>query len=108
MKDTISAYVQGCATCQANKTFPGNPKPPLFPIKTNPDALPFEMIALDFIVKLPESEGYDTILTITDHDCSKAAFFIPCNKTIDAEGVAALYAKTVCPHYRLPRKVISD
>jgi hypothetical protein len=51
MKDTISAYVQGCATCQANKTFPGNPKPPLFPIKTNPDALPFETIALDFIVK---------------------------------------------------------
>jgi hypothetical protein len=37
MKDTISTYVQGCATCQANKTFPGNPKPPLFPIKMNPD-----------------------------------------------------------------------
>jgi hypothetical protein len=108
MKDTISAYVQGCATCQANKTFPGNPKPPLFPIKTNPDALPFETIALDFIVKLPESEGYDTILTITNHDCSKAAFFIPCNETIDAEGVAVLYAKTVLPHYRLPRRVISD
>ena len=107
-KDDISAYVQGCATCQANKNFPGNPKPPLFPIKTVPNALPFETIALDFITKLPESEGHDTILTITDHDCSKASFFIPCKETIDAEGVAALYAKTVLPHYGLPRRVISD
>ena len=108
MKEDVSAYVQGCAKCQANKNFPGNPKPPSFPIKTEPNALPFETITLDFITKLPESEGYDTILTIVDHDCSKAAFFIPCNETIDAEGVAVLYAKTVLPHYGLPRKVISD
>jgi hypothetical protein len=55
------------------------------------DALPFQTIALDFIVKLPISNGYDSILTITDHDCSKAAIFIPCNETINAEGVAELY-----------------
>src|SRR6266702_1857474 len=108
MKLDISAYVQGCTTCQANKNFPGNPKPPSFPIKTNQNALPFETITLDFITKLPESEGYDTILTIVDHDCSKAAFFIPCKETIDAKGVAALLAKTLFPHYGLPRRVISD
>src|SRR6266481_7265993 len=108
MREDISAYVQGCATCQANKNFPGNPKPPLFPIKTTPNTLPFKTITLDFITKLPESDGYDTILTIVDHDCSKAAFFIPCNETIDAVGVAALYAKTVLPHYGLPQRVISD
>jgi len=76
MKLDISTYVQGCATCQANKNFPGNPKPPSFPIKTKENALPFETITLDFITKLPESEGYDTILTIVDHDCSKAAFLL--------------------------------
>ena len=108
MKLDISAYVQGCTTCQANKNFPGNPKPPSFPIKTNQNALPFETITLDFITKLPESDGYDTILTIVDHDCSKAAFFIPCKETIDAKGVAALLAKTLFPHYGLPRRVISD
>src|SRR6266702_215323 len=108
MKLDISAYVQGCATCQANKNFPGNLKPPSFPIKTNQNALPFETITLDFIMKLPESNGYDTILTIVDHDCSKAAFFIPCKETIDAKGVAALLAKTLFPHYGLPRQVISD
>src|ERR1700744_153598 len=108
MKLDIAAYVQGCATCQANKNFPNNPKPPSFPIKTDPNALPFETIALDFITKLPESEGFDTILTITDQGLSKASFFIPCNETIDAVGVVKLYAKTILPHYGLPKKVISD
>ncbi len=65
-------------------------------------------VTLDFIMKLPESDGYDTILTIIDHDCSKAAFFIPCKETIDAKGVATLLAKTLFPHYELPRRVISD
>jgi transposase InsO family protein len=63
---------------------------------------------LDLITDLPESQGYDCILTITDHDCSKAAIFAPCHKTIDSEGVAKLYAKEVFPHYGLPHRVISD
>jgi hypothetical protein len=66
------------------------------------------MIALDLITDLPESQGYDSILTITDHDCSKVAFFIPCNKTINSKGIAKCYAKEVFPHYRPPKWVISD
>ena len=46
---------------------------------------------MDFITKLPESEGNDTILTITDHDCSKAALLFLCQETITAKGVAELY-----------------
>ncbi len=57
---------------------------------------------MDFIVKLPKSQGYDTILTITDHDCSKASIFIPCNETITAEGVVELIIKHVFPHYGFP------
>ena len=48
------------------------------------------------------------ILTITDTDRSKASFFIPCNKTIDSEGVATLYMQHILPHYGIPRKIISD
>jgi hypothetical protein len=83
-------------------------KPPLYPITPVPDALPFQTIALDLITKLPASEGYDTILTITDHDCSKASLFIPCKETIDSEGVTQLFAQHVVPHYGTPRKIISD
>jgi transposase InsO family protein len=69
--------------------------------------LPFTSIAMDFIVKLPISEGYDSILTITD-TFSKACIFIPCNETIDAAGTTLLYATYVLPHYGLPSRIISD
>jgi len=108
MRQDVSDFVKGCATCQSTKPRTNQPKPPLYPIAPEPRALPFETIALDFITKLPESEGNDTILTITDQACSKATFFIPCRETIDAEGVANLYAQKVFPHYGVPKKVISD
>jgi Integrase zinc binding domain/Chromo (CHRromatin Organisation MOdifier) domain len=108
MRDHITQYIKGCATCQMNKVNTNPTKPPLYPITPITDALPFQTIALDFITKLPESDGYDTILTITDHDCSKASIFIPCKETIDSEGVTQLYAQHVVPHYGTPKKVISD
>jgi len=108
MKNFATEYVKGCATCQMSKINTQPTRPALSPITPEPNALPFQTVSLDFIVKLPESEGFDTILTITDHDCSKAAIFTPCNEAIDAAGVAKLYATYVFPHYGLPKKVISD
>ncbi len=63
---------------------------------------------MDFITKLPLSEGHDTILTITDQGCTKMALFIPCSETITAEGVARLYLHHVFKHFRLPTKIISN
>ena len=75
---------------------------------TKPNAQPFKTIAWDLIVDLPVSNRYNSILTITDHDCTKAAIFLPCNKDIDSAGIAALYAVHVFPHFRIPRRIISD
>jgi Integrase zinc binding domain len=108
MKDFIMQYIKGCATCQMNKVNTHPTKPPLYPITTNPEALPFQVIALDFVTKLPVSEGFDSILTVMDHDCSKAAILIPCNESITAEGMAELYARHIVPHYGIPTRVISD
>jgi hypothetical protein len=66
------------------------------------------MVALDFIVKLPISQGFDLILTITNQGCTKASIFIPCNEDITAEETAALYIKNVFAHFGLPTKVISN
>jgi Integrase zinc binding domain len=101
MKTFVKAYVKGCAMCQMNKINTHPMKLPIFPI-TPAHSLPFQTIALDFIIKLPPSEGYDTILTITNHDISKASIFIPCKESIDAVGVAKLYATHMFPHYGLP------
>jgi hypothetical protein len=108
MKTFVTEYIKGCATCQMSKINCNPAHPPLFPISPIENARPFETIALDFITKLPPSGEYDTILTITDTDCSKVSIFLPCHETIDSEGIAALYAAHVTPHYGIPRKVISD
>lgn len=71
------------------------------------DAIPFKVVTMDFIVKLPVLQGYNSILT-TDHDCSNLVVLIPCQEGITAEGVAGLYVKHVFAHYGLPSKIISD
>jgi hypothetical protein len=52
--------------------------------------------------------GNTSILTIVDQGCSKAAKFIPCQKTIDGPGVAREYLKHLVPWFGVPRRVISD
>jgi len=70
--------------------------------------MPFETVALDFITKLPLSQGYDSILTVTDHNCSKAALFIPCREAMMAKEMAGLIIQHVFPQFGLPLKFISD
>ena len=81
---------------------------PLSPIFTKPGALPFETVVMDFIVKLPLSNGYDSILTVTDHDCTKVVILIPCNEAITAEGVTKLYLEHMFKRLRLPSVFIHD
>ncbi len=108
LKKDVEEYVKGCAVCQANKINTHHQKPRLYPITTDPEAQPFEVVTMDFITKLPPSRGYDSILTITDHDCTKAALFIPCNETVTSEGVAKLYLQHAYPHYGIPKRLITD
>ena len=65
-------------------------------------------MALDFITKLPTSNGYDSILTITDQGCTKMTHFVPCNETITAEETARLFLEVIVQRYGLPDKIISD
>jgi Integrase zinc binding domain len=108
LRHFITSYVKGCMICQSPKPTKNKKRVPLYPIAPKSTAIPFSTIAPDFIMDLPKSSGYDAILTITDHDVTKAAIFLPCNTTITSEEVAALYTMHVFPHFRTPRKIISD
>src|SRR6266850_2752052 len=108
MWEYLKKYVQGCGICQKNKSNTHPNKPPLQPIMPETNAQPFQTIAMDNIVKLPLSKGYDSILTITDHNCTKAVILLPCKETIDAPGVAALFKERVFPFIGIPKKVITD
>ena len=63
---------------------------------------------MDFIVKLPLLNDYDSVLTVTDHNCTKAVILIPCNETITAEGVAKLYLEHVFKRVGLPKVFIHN
>jgi hypothetical protein len=69
---------------------------------------PFQYMSMNLIMDLPRSESYDAILMIINQGCSKATKFIPCNKMIDAEGVAREYLCHLVPWFSLPKQIISD
>jgi len=108
MKTFVTEYIHSCMTCQMNKVNMHPTHPPLLPITPEENARPFKTIAMDFITKLPSLGEYNTILTITDIDCSKTSIFLPCKEAINSEGVAQLYLTHVLPHYGIPKKIISD
>ena len=107
MKQDIEQYVKGRPICQESKINTRPLKPAMIPI-TPEHSLPFQTIAMDFITKLPQSGGYDTILTITDHNCSKAVILVPCKESITAEGVATLIMQHIFARFGAPKEFISD
>jgi len=80
----------------------------MYKIPTDPVALPFQQIAMDLIIGLPESNRHNSILTIVDHGCSRAAVFLPCTREISGPKIAQLYFDHVYRWFGLPKKIISD
>ena len=50
---------------------------------------------MDFITDLPESNEYNTLYIVVDHDLTKAVVLILCTKTINVIGTARLYHDNV-------------
>jgi len=95
MRAWIRDYVAGCTVCQQNKNITHSAHTPLYCIPTPENALLFQQIALDLITGLPPNGPHDSVLTIVDHGCSRAAVFLPCATTIMGPGVAQLYFNNV-------------
>ena len=108
LREFVEEYVKGCVKCQKSKTNLPRRKAPLQRFDVPASEGPFQYVSMDLITDLPRSDGYDSILTIVDQGCSKAAKFIPCHKTIDGPGVANEYLKHLIPWFGTPKRVISD
>jgi hypothetical protein len=108
MKEWIAQYVKGCATCQQGKIQTHRKTVPSYKIDTTIHQRPFQQIAMDLITGLPKSKGYNAILTIVDHGCSRAAIFLPCHTMITGLQIAQLYLEHVYRWFGLPSKIISD
>ena len=103
----IKNFVAGCATCQQMKVNMHLMAPPLSPIKSDAIHL-FALVTTDFITDLPKCNSFDSLMVMVDHGLTKGVILIPCNKTVDAMGVATLYLDYVYKRSGLPNKIISD
>ena len=104
MSTFVKSYVDGCATCQATKIKPRN-QVPLQPNQVPTDI--WEIITMDFITDLPNSQVYDSLFVVVDR-LSKATIITPCTKMITAEETSKLYINNVWRRTGLSRQVISD
>lgn len=105
MNKFVAAYIKGCEMCQRTKTFPSQPTGKL-QLDDLPEQ-PWQKTTADFITDLPECQGYDSILIVL---CCmiKEAHFIPCNKSIESLGLAALYRDNVWKLHGLQDSITSD
>jgi transposase InsO family protein len=105
LRKKVEKYIRKCDICQRTKITNQKPKGELQPIAA--PTKPWEEIAMDFIVKLPKSEGYDSILVIADR-LTKYAYFLPWKEATSAEDLAKEVIKTVICHHGIPKKIITD
>ncbi|KAB5587545.1 Retrotransposable element Tf2 [Ceratobasidium theobromae] len=105
MKKSIVSYINTCESCIRSK--PSNRLPIGLLLPTEIPHRPWEEIAYDLIVGLPDSDGFDAILTVVDR-FSKMAHFIPTHSTATAIDVANLFITHIWKIHGLPKKAISD
>jgi hypothetical protein len=62
---------------------------------------------MDFITKLPISEGHDMIMVIVDR-LTKYAYMIPTTETIDAGQMANIVLRHMVANHGMPSRIILD
>lgn len=103
----ITQYIAGCDLCKRTKMFPTPPRGKLIPNLIPENSAPWEHVSTDMIVKLPDCQGYDSILVVIDR-MTKNAHFIETNEAISSAGLASIYQKNVWKLHGLPLTIISD
>jgi hypothetical protein len=102
--ETVRRYVSCCHTCRRSKAsrekYHGLLKPLPVPERRWAD------ISVDFVVDLPESEGYKNVMVVVDR-LSKYRYLIPCSK-MEAPDVARMFLRHVWCNHGLPDTIVSD
>src|SRR6266516_1766908 len=67
----------------------------------------WKVVSVDFMVELPESNGYDAVMCVVE-STTKRAHFISTHTMVSALGAAHLYLHNVWKLHGLPSIVVSD
>ena len=106
MVSYVEKWSTRCPRCRRVKSNREGHHGPLRPLDVAQRA--WRDLSMDFIVKLPESQGHDAIFVVVDR-LTKYKHFIPCKeKHTGAEHVAQMYLDRVWKHHGLPERIVSD
>jgi hypothetical protein len=105
MRKTVARFIRNCDTCARIK--PVRHPPFGFLKSLEIPQRRWEDISCDFIVGLPDSNGYNAIWVIVDR-LTKMAHFVPCRDDYDSKKFAELFVQWVFRLHGLPSSVVSD
>ena len=103
MVKKMKTYAQQCYVFQRTKVDNIKKRGILQPIPLS--AISWTNIALDFLVDLPISNGFVTILVIIDR-FSKILHLVPLKESLSAEDIAAVFFKNIDRQYSLLSSII--
>jgi len=105
MRKQVYLFVHNCHNCQRSRSSQHSTfgvLPPLPVVEK-----PWEDTAMDFMVGLPECEGFDAIWVVVER-LSKMRHLIHCQTTIDAIEMGQLFVREMVPLHGLPATIVSD
>ena len=101
----MNQYIPICYTYIETKTPRHRCHGQLQPLPIPPGS--WESVSMDFIVELPQSQGYDAISVCVDQ-FTKMAHFIPTNSNVIVEQTADLYFRNIFKTHRFFNNVVLD
>ncbi|KAG5725083.1 hypothetical protein E4T56_gene10298 [Termitomyces sp. T112] len=104
-QDLEHAYIPSCGPCQRNEDRTTKPVGPLHPLPVPDDRL--SVVGIDFIGLLPEEDGKDTIMTMTDLLGAEVCLAGTHSKDMAAQITLVLFNKWYCEN-GLMTQIVSD
>jgi Integrase zinc binding domain len=101
----INEYVRSCDICARNKSPRHKRHGVLHPLPISPAS--WLSVSMDFIVELPESNGFNAIFVFVDR-FTKMAHFCLTTTNVASEVAADLYLRHVFKHHGLLTDIVSD
>ena len=108
MTNDVSTYLRNCHACRRAKAPRDRKFGTLEPLPIPQQR--WQDIAMDFVTDLPESQGMNAILTVTDR-LSKERHFIACragDRGTSVEATAQMLLEHVWKYHGLPLSIVSD
>lgn len=101
----VLRFVSQCQSCQkVNRDL--RARQGVMMLLPTPDR-PWSTIGIDFIVKLPVSGGFDSVMVVVDH-YSKYTHFIKAKETWSSIDMANAFIEQIFRLHGLPDKIVSD